>query len=145
MIPAPGRIPWKGLSIATLLAGTSLVAAVVLTDPAPATLPWRAGRWLAARSWRIAPGTQQAPPPPSDPSARPAWDGAFDDSGYATRDPLLKADQGPGVTCGDSRLGCRPGGSGDHLSSGKARRAGIRRRCQRRQSRPTFTCFSAPS
>src|SRR5579883_1326855 len=82
--PVLRKVCLLGLGLVALSLGVSLVA----TDPEPATLPSRARRWLASRSWR---STAPAPPsPPAGPRAadevdlRPFSDITADDSGYAT-------------------------------------------------------------
>jgi hypothetical protein len=84
MKPAIGRVvvwaPLLVLGLAALTLGT----AIALTDPAPVTLPLRAVKWVAARSWRPSSSPGGATPAGRAPTARPAWDDAFDDSGYAT-------------------------------------------------------------
>jgi hypothetical protein len=65
------------------LSALSLGSCVALTDPAPATLPLRIGRWLATASWRPslpAIGGQVTP----EHKIPENWDAKFDDSGYAT-------------------------------------------------------------
>jgi FG-GAP-like repeat/ASPIC and UnbV len=81
MKPAVSKVVLKFLPAGMGLAALSVVASVVLTDPDRGTLPVRAGRWVAAWSWR-----SSSPPRPTiaDQNVRPAWDDAFDDSGYAT-------------------------------------------------------------
>jgi FG-GAP-like repeat/ASPIC and UnbV len=86
MRPVSGRVvlkvPLIGMGLLALSLGTSLV----LTDPDPATLPLRAGRWLAARSWR----SSSSPPPVATHSVpeeeiRPYSDiTTVDDSGYSS-------------------------------------------------------------
>jgi hypothetical protein len=79
-------VRWSQLKIALIVIGLSFLAlgtCVALTDPAPATLPLRVGRWLATRSWRMSSPSTEArttikPKIPDD------WDSKFDDSGYAT-------------------------------------------------------------
>ncbi len=77
----------RTLKVAVIGAGTlalALAAAVVLTDPHPSTLPRRARRWLASRTWR----TPSAPPARTASAVDQAVplfsDITFDDSGYAT-------------------------------------------------------------
>ena len=66
------------------LAILSVGAAIVLTDPEPATMPMRAGRRLAAQSWWSSAPRPDARRVVPDDKGRPDWDNTFDDSGYAT-------------------------------------------------------------
>jgi len=75
-----------GLGLVALCLG----AAIALTDPDPATLPLRARRWLAARSWRSSSPPPTVPPAIVDESVPPFSDITFDDSGYATAIRFVK-------------------------------------------------------
>ncbi len=80
------RVRWARFRITLMvitLSVLSLGACVALTDPAPATLPRRLGRWLATRSWRLGSSSTKVPGA-SGPKIPTDWDASFDDSGYAT-------------------------------------------------------------
>jgi FG-GAP-like repeat/ASPIC and UnbV len=79
-----GKVLLKVSLIVVGLAVLTLGASIALTDPDPATLPLRAGRWLTARSSRSSSAPRVAGRTVPDQMVRPDWDDAFDDSGYAT-------------------------------------------------------------
>jgi len=79
---ALGRVV-KVAVIGSLIIGLPIAVSVVLTDPAPATLPGRARAWLAAEFGRASAPTQAVGRPgPAEP-VPPYSDILFDDSGYA--------------------------------------------------------------
>jgi tetratricopeptide (TPR) repeat protein len=90
-------IRWSQFRIALIVIALSFLAigtCVALTDPAPATLPLRVGRWLATRSWRMSSPSIEARTTintkiPDD------WDSKFDDSGYATAVRFTKPNADP--------------------------------------------------
>ena len=124
------------------LAVLSLGASIVLTDPDPATLPLRARRWLAARSWR-----SSSPPPVAptrSPRSRSRPSRTSRSTTAAMRRPSASRSRSPTRRrwrrFGTRSWGGAAGGSRTWRASSPACRPAIRRP---RRRRPTSTCSSA--